>query len=243
MKQFIYLLISTLFIYSAGAAVEVTDTQGRSMEVVVIHYNKSSGNVKIKKTTGQIFSVKLSIFDAESQKRIEEAAPKEKAKLLIDVSVGKRRSRQGDSSYMKDQTISASVNLENKSRDIDFPQGKGAIFLVAQQTRRYSEDNADYGKVLSKQSFTPAILAGESIKFEAQPVITSYDSDRDSSNVGGWEYYGYIFILEDSDGEIHSIETSIALLEREIDDTPGIGKKLLQLKADSLVEKNLESRN
>lgn len=242
MNPFIYLLLVTLFTLSADASIKVTDSQGRSMEVDVLHYNRSSGNVKIKKADGQIFAVKISIFDAESQKRIEEAAQKARAKLLIDVSVGKRRSRQGNSSYMKDQTISASVNIENQSRDIDFSQGKGTIFLVAQQTKRYSEKNADYGKVLSKQSFTPAMLAGESIKFEAKPIITSYDSDRDSTNVGGWEYYGYISLLEDSDGEFHSIETSIALLEREIDDAPNMGKELLKLQEGSLVEKNLTRR-
>lgn len=242
MKLFSFLLCFVFVTWSAGAAITVTDTKGRSMEVDVLHFNKSSGNVKIKRTDGQIFAVKISLFNPESQKKIEEAAPKAKAKLLIDVSVGKRRSRQGDSSYMKDQTITASVDIENDSRDIDFPQGKGTVFLVARQTRRYSDDSADYGKVLSKQSFTPEMLAGESVKFEAQPVITSYDSDRDDTNVGGWEYYGYIFVLEDSDGEIHSIETSIALLEREIKDSPEIAKQILKLNAESLVEKNMELR-
>lgn len=244
MKALIFVLFFALSVSSvAGKPIKVTDTKGRSMDVEVLAYNPSSGNLKIERVEdSQHFNVKIGMFDVESQKRIAENAPKQKADLGIKVSVGKRRSRQGDSSYMKDQTISASVAVENESRDIDFPDGKGTLLLIARQTKRYSEDGADYGKVLSKQMFNITAKAGEAISVEAKPIVTSYDSDRDSSNVGGWEYYGYAFVLVDSDGEIHTVDTSIGNLKKDVEENPVIGKELLGLGEGSLVEKNLAKR-
>lgn len=238
-------ILTLLFLASIQAyagPISVSDTQGRSMEVEVLAYTESSGNLKIKRSDGQVFNVKIDIFDSESQEKIKANAPKAKADLIIRVSVGKRRSRQGDSSYMKDQTISASVAIKNDSRDIDFPEGKGTLFLIARQTKRYADDSADYGKVLSKQSFPVSTLPGKSMEFEAEPIVTSYDSDRDSSNIGGWEYYGYLFILEDGDGDIHSVDTSIGNLKKDVETYPAAAKKLLSLTANQLVEKNLSKR-
>jgi len=241
MKLLVGLLLSLSGISGLAAPI-VTDSQGRSMDVEVIAYNQSSGNLKIKRSDGQQFNVKIGMFDVASQQLIAENAPKLKADLDIKVSVGKRRSRQGDSSYMKDQTISASVAVENESRDIDFPEGNGTLLLIARQTKRYSEDGADYGKVLSKQKFNIAAKSGEATSVEAKPIVTSYDSDRDSTNVGGWEYYGYAFILVDADGEIYTVETSIGNLKKDVEENPVIGKELLALGEGSLVEKNLATR-
>lgn len=236
----LFLLVPFL---SFAATIKVTDLKGREMEVEVISYTPSTGATKIKRTSdGQIFSVKADLFDEASRKKIEANAPKPRADLLVRVSVGKRRKNQGDSSYMKEQTISASVAVDNDSRDINFVGGKGTLFLIARQTKRYSEEGSDYGKVLSKQSFNVAVEAGKESEYEAKPVITAYDSDRDYTNVGGWEYYGYLLILEDSEGEIHTVETSIGNLKKDVESDDTLAKKLLGLKQDSLVEKNLEKR-
>lgn len=237
-------IVSILLVpfFGSAAVIKVTDVKGRSMEVEVIAYTQSSGNVRIKRTDGQFFNVKLDVFDTPSQEAIIANAPKARADLLVKVSVGKRRSQQGDSSYMKDQTITASFKVENDSRDVDFPGGKGTLFLIGRQTRRYSEDDADYGKVLGKESFAIALNAGEEAEFEAKPIVTSYDSDRDYTNVGGFEYYGYLLVVEDDEGNVHTVETSIGNLKTDVEENPNLGKTLLGLSKDSLVEKNLKER-
>jgi hypothetical protein len=233
------LLLAT---FSMAATIQVTDTKGRSMEVDVLAHTPKTGQTKIKRTDGQVFNVNINMFDEASQKRIVENAPKPSAELLVRVSVGKRRKRQGDSSYMKDQTITASITVENDSRDIDFNDGTGTLFLIARQTRRYAEDDADYGKVLSKQTFRITTKADKEASYEAKPVITSYDSDRDSSNVGGWEYYGYLFILEDDEKAIKEVVTSIGNLKKDVESDTTLAKKLLGLSQESIVQKNLEKR-
>ncbi len=243
MLQFLSCLCLLFLLPISAAEIEVTDVQGRSMNVEVMSYTQSSGNVRIKRIEdGQFFNVKLDVFDATSQEAIVANAPKAKAELVIKVSVGKRRKDQAGSSYMKDQTISASFTVENDSRDIDFPEGEATLFLIGRQTRRYSEDDADYGKVLSKQKFQVAVNPGEEKEFEAQQIVTSYDSDRDFTNVGGFEYYGYLLVLKDSDGLVHTVETSIGSLKKDVEEDPTMGEKLSQLAKDSLVEKNLKAR-
>ena len=121
MKQWSWLLLGVLLGgESLCAAITVTDQKGRSMEVDVLEYKPVTKMTKIKRTDGQVFDVNIGVFDEASRKRIVENAPEPQAELLVRVSVGKRRKRQGDSSFMKDQTISASVDVVNESRDIKF---------------------------------------------------------------------------------------------------------------------------
>lgn len=235
-------LSSLMLAFSPAGEIEVTDIKGRKMTVEVISYTESSGNVRIKRADGQFFNVKLDIFAPASQDEIVANAPKAKAELVIKVSVGKRRKQQGDSSFMKDQTISASFTVENDSRDIDFPEGEATLFLIGRQTRRYSEDSADYGKVLSKQKFPVVVKAGEETKLEARSIVTSYDSDRDYTNVGGFEYYGYLLVLKDADGEVHTVETSLGQLKKDVEEDPSMGIKLAAIGEGALVQKNLKAR-
>lgn len=225
------------------AAIEVQDLNGRKMSVDVLSYTASSGNVRIKRLPdGTMFNVKLNLFDPASQKKIIEVAPKAKPRLLARVSAGKRRERLGDSSYMKKQTITATATIENDSRDIDFVGGKGTILLVARQTERYANRDADYGKILQKETFTATINPGKVFKFECKPVVTEYDSDRDSSNIGGWEYYGWVLVMQDKDGDIVAVETSIGNLKKEVEQDPVIGRLFLELSEGKIVEKNLSKK-
>lgn len=186
--------------------------------------------------------MKLDLFDAESQEKIKSVAPRPVAELESKLSVGKRRERQGDSSYMKNQTITATMRIVNESRDADFVNGKVTVFIIGRQTARYSDRSADYGKILSKQEFRATAHPGDEFEYECKAVVTSYDSDRDSSNIGGWEYYGYAFIIQNEDGSIHTAETSIGNLQTEIDEDPGHAAKILALAEGALVEKDLERR-
>ncbi len=214
------------------------------MDVKVLAYTKSSGNVRIERISdGQIFNVKIDLFDPESQKKIVEAAPVAKAELEIKVSAGRRRERLGESSFMKKQTVSASLKVLNDSRDIDFADGKATVFLVGRQTKRFAERDQDYGKVLGKNEFKLSVNAGRETEFECKPVVTEYDSDKDDTNVGGWEYYGYLVVIQNADGSVHSVDTSIGNLKKEVEEAPAIGKSFLSLNEGSLVEKDLAQRS
>lgn len=227
----------------AVAEIEVKDVKGRKMKIDVLSYTVSSGNVRIKRTSdGAVFNTRMTAFDAASQEKIKQVAPVAKAKMLSKVSVGRRRKNVKGSSFMERQTITAKATIENESRDIDFVDGKGTVLLVAREMGRFSDKNDDYGKILLKENFGVTVNPGKEFKFECKPVVTEYDSDRDNSNIGGWEYYGWVIILQGKDGSVNSVETSIGNLKKEVDEDPRIGDAFLSLKKGSLVEKNLTVR-
>ncbi len=189
--------------------IEVSSTSGQSMTVEVIGYTASSGNVQIKRNDGQIFNTKLSVFDEESQKKIVANAPKEMAKLDIDVSIGRKRERQGGSFYMKNMIVSTSVKVANRSRDIDLAKTNFTILLVGRNSRRYANRDEDWYKILSVQKFSAELAAGKSSEFELTSFKTSYDSDKDYSNVGGWEFEGYLLVGLDAEGKIVATKTTL----------------------------------
>ncbi len=225
------------------AEIEVTDTQGRSMTVDILSFNKTTREVKLRRTSDSaVFSVSLDVFASESQAEILKVAPRPKANLLSKVSVSRRRRDVKDSFYMEIQTISAKAIIENDSRDLDFADGEGTLFLIARETKRYANRDEDYGKVLQRESFPISVKSGEVFEFENTPVQTKYDSDKDYTNVGGWEYYGWVLIIQKADGTVHTTATSIGNLQKEVEENPELGVAFLKLKEEELVEKNLERR-
>lgn len=189
--------------------IEVANKAGQSMTVEVLSYTASSGNVRIQRADGQIFNTKLEVFDAASQEKIIANAPKEVAKFEMDVSVGKKRKDQGSSTYMENMTITTSAKISNVTRDTDLGETKFTILLVARNSRRYANRSEDWYKILSVQKFSTQLAAGKSSEHELKSVETSYDSDKDSSNVGGWEFEGYLLVAQDPAGKILATKTSL----------------------------------
>lgn len=189
--------------------IEVANTAGQKMSVEIVSYTASSGNVRIKRADGQFFNTKISVFDAPSQEKIIANAPKELPDFTLDVSIGRQRARQGNSAYMQNMTITTSVKVENKSRDIDLGQTNCTIVLVGRNSKRYADRGLDWYKVLSVQKFSTQLVAGKSSAHELKSVETSYDQDKDSSNVGGWEFEGYLLVAQDKDGNIIATKTTL----------------------------------
>ncbi|MDH4411524.1 MAG: hypothetical protein QE273_18065 [Verrucomicrobiales bacterium] len=193
----------------AAAPIEVSNKAGQSMTVEVLSHTASSGNVRIQRIDGQIFNTKLEVFDAASQEKIVANAPKEVAKLEMDVSVGKKRRDQGSSTFMENMTITTSAKISNVTRDIDLGETSFTILLVARNSRRYADRTQDWYRILSVQKFSTQLPAGKFSEHELKPVLTSYDSDKDSSNLGGWEFEGYLLVAQDPAGKILATKTSL----------------------------------
>lgn len=192
-----------------AAVIEVANTSGQKMTVEIVSYTASSGNVRIKRADGQFFNTKLSVFDAPSQEKIIANAPKELPDFSLDVSIGRQRARQGNSAYMQNMTITTSVKVENKSRDIDLDQTNCTIVLVGRNAKRYANRAYDWFKVLSVQKFSTTLTAGKSSEHELRAIETTYDQDKDSSNLGGWEFEGYLLVAQDEDGNIIATKTTL----------------------------------
>lgn len=246
MRNLITIILATVLamtttVFSEG--ISVSDTAGRSMEVEVLAYTQSSGNVRIKRLDDEkIFNVKIDMFDAASQKKIADAAPLARAKLNIEFSAGKRREKQKGSSFMETQKITASMRIRNDSRDIDFSNGKVTVLLIGRQTARFKDRNEDIGRILSRQDFNVSVKPGEEFEYECKPIVTEYDSDKDYTNVGGWEYHGYAYVVENEDGSIHTTDTSLGEIKKKAEEDPDMGKKLKLLNEGQTVGSDLKAR-
>lgn len=192
-----------------AAPIEVANKAGQSMTVEVLSYTASSGNVRIRRADGQLFNTKLDVFDAASQEKIIANAPKEVAKFEMDVSIGKKRKDQGSSTFMENMTITTSAKISNVTRDTDLGETNFTILLVARNSRRYADRSQDWYKILSVQKFSTQLPAGKFSEHELKPVETAYDSDKDSSNLGGWEFEGYLLVAQDTAGKILATKSTL----------------------------------
>lgn len=221
------ILLQQFAIIADSFAITVKDTKGRTMDIEVMSYTKSSGNVRIKRKDGNIFNVKISLFDEESQKKIAAAAPVAFPKLDIKISVGKRRQKVYGSSYMKSNLVSISAKIKNATRDVDLPKCRFTIILIGRNSKRYADNKLDWSKILSVQKFETAITASKEYSKELQPITTKYDSDKDYSNIGGWEFDGYLLVIQDPQGNILLGKSSIGPLKTTVVNNPQLLKKAL----------------
>jgi hypothetical protein len=53
------------------------------------------------------------------------------------------------------------------------------------------------------------LTAGKSSEHELRAIETTYDQDKDSSNLGGWEFEGYLLVAQDEDGNIIATKTTL----------------------------------
>ncbi len=227
---FFTLLLLQFAALTSSLAISVKDNKGRVMNVEVMSYTKSSGNVRIKRDDGNIFNIKISLFDKESQKKIEAAAPAAFPKLNINISVGKRRQKQARSTYMKSNLVTISAKIKNISRDVDMAKCRFTIFLIGRNSKRYADRSMDWSKILSIQKFDTALTAGKEYSHELDPIATAYDSDKDSTNVGGWDFDGYLHVIQDPDGQIIMGKSSIGPLKTSAVNNPQLLKQALEFK-------------
>jgi hypothetical protein len=110
---------------------------------------------------------------------------------------------------MQSMTITTSVKVENTSRDIDLDQTNCTIVLVGRNSKRYANRAYDWYKVLSVQKFSTKLVAGGTSEHELKAIETTYDQDKDSSNLGGWEFEGYLLVAQDEDGNIIATKTTL----------------------------------
>jgi hypothetical protein len=192
-----------------AAPIEVSNASGQSMTVEVLSYTPANGTLRLRRADGQIFDTKIDLFDAPSKERIAANAPKETASFSMEAVVGKRRKKVPGSSYRETATVTTTVKITNQTRNLDLGETKFTVLLLGRNSRRYANRSEDWLKVLSVQEFSASAPAGKTFSRDLKPIETTYDSDKDSSNVGGWEYEGYLLVARDPEGRILSSKSSL----------------------------------
>ena len=231
------LLVSTGLMTNAwcGPTLNVTDQKGRSIEIELI---SATGQSVTFRRAGKEYTLPISQFDAASQERISKEAsalPASPLKITADVVIGKRR-RKDDSYYMVKQDVSCTVKLTNAASTGQTPTLTGRVIFFGQNQRQ-----AEIYTVLSTQTFTTQVSAGETFLKEMEEFTTTYDSDNKGyGNVGGFQYFGYLLVLQDANGEIVFDQTTSGSIRQTLNNKPSLTKAILGYPQNQKINSKLE---
>ncbi len=237
-------VIITAAAISTAAALEVKSKDGKALDITLMSVR--GDHVKFKRNSdGRIFSLKLDTFAPESVEVMRKAAlesPDIKLafpKLRIDASIGKRLDRDANSGYMRHERITGTFTITNEDPKVAL--GKSKFSFVYFGRNPFLKDNY---MVLHREESELALPPGGNLKHNTKTFVTSFDEDRNSSNIGGYRYEGYVCVVHDVEtGKIVSANSSAGHVDKrlnaELEETV---KQLLELKAKDLVTKDLLPR-
>lgn len=161
--------------------------------------------------------------------------PELKAKfpdLTIDPKVATKRDQDlKKSSYMQTMTITPQLNV-NSAALLKMEALKATMIVIAMDTRAKYVDRKESYKVLSAETIViPAVERGSRRFFEFGSSKTTFDSWRDSSNLGGMVYKWYLFGLHEAEtGKLMYFETNCPSLTKHLNTKPDEKDKFLALK-------------
>ena len=125
------------------------------------------------------------------------AAPKLPA-VRVQVGVGTSQKRMGNSSYRKEMTISPKATIEGASRLTPLPAMDATMLIVTMDTRaKYVAGQEAYSIHSRETKSLPEVPNGNARPVAFEESSVTYDSYRDSSNLGGAVYKYFVFGLTD----------------------------------------------
>lgn len=196
----------------------VTDQKGRSIEIELVSLSGDSVTFR-RAGNPKEFTMPVHGFDTASQELIRNAVaalPPAKPRLQPDVVIGKRRKDKDGSYYMVRQEVTCTVKLTNLSKNDKVPPVTGKIVFMGQNSK-----TPDLLTVLSTQTFEMSMGTGETSSWQAEPFVTSYDSDNKGyGNLGGYQYFGYILAVLDKDGNLILDHTTTGSFRKALNENP-----------------------
>ena len=222
-----------------AVSMTVTDLKGRSIAIELISLADNSVTFR-RQGESKEFTLPVSNFDQSSQDLIRKQAaqlPAVMPRIQPDVVIGKRRQDAAGSYYMVKQEITGTVKLTNLSTSVSVPNVTGKIVFIGQET-----STPGIFTVLSSQSFQAIIKPGETFTKETETFFTSYDSDnKGSGNVGGYQYFGYVFALMDDAGKVILDLTTTGSFRLALANKPNLITQVVNLPKGTRLSDKLES--
>jgi hypothetical protein len=154
--------------------------------------------------------------------------------LRLQIAVGTQQRRIGDS-YRKSMEINPKVTMEGASRIAPIPAAEAKMIIITMDTRAKYQGGIESYQVLTAQTLpVPAATTGEKRTFNFDSSTVTYDSYRDTSNVGGQVYKYFIFGVRDAETKaIVAFETNNTGLATLCKTDPAKREEFLSLTAGS----------
>ena len=160
------------------------------------------------------------------------AAPVKFPPIKVQVMVATKQRNNPNSDYKKDMTIEPKMSIEGLSRMTPIPALDSTLIVVTMDTRAKYKGGAESYQVHTAQT-VPLAEAKDGtrrpVEFESSTV--TYDTARDSSNLGGFIYKYFVSGVQDAASkEIVDFQTNNATLATFCKTHPEKRAELLGLK-------------
>ena len=225
-----------LFTNAAAKIITIESRDGKLMTVTV---NALKGDkVVIKRTKdSKLFTISPDSLSPNSKQQILQEMKLLKdiyPPLEADVSIGKRRSANNGSYYMKKMDISSKVSLFNKDNNIECPPCTVNMIFIGQDQSATSKF-----RVLSNQQFKLSPTP-RGVNHSTKPFLTTYDSgNKGYGNFGGYKYVAYLLVVKDKKNQVIHTKTLYSKIKKAIDQDRDFAKKLAALKTGTTLGENM----
>jgi hypothetical protein len=117
----------------------------------------------------------------------------------VQVKVAYQHRNSNDSWYEKDVKITPSIVIEGEKKMKGLPAAEASLVIVTHDTRQKYVFHVEKMQICSTETISlPEAATGDRREFPFQAISVTFDTARDSSNVGGDEYKYFIFGLRDA---------------------------------------------
>ena len=173
----------------------------------------------------------LLLFLTSVRAQTPAAPPAKPSPFSVDVVVGTSQRRLGVSSYRKTMDIKPKVVIAGVNRTAPLPAAEAILMIITMDTKaKYVGRVEDY-KVHDTETLpVPAAASGVPRPIAFTPAEVTFDSYRDTTNVGGEVYKYYILGVRDPEsGQIINFETNHTQLAAFIKTHPENREELLKI--------------
>ncbi len=218
----------------AWAAVTLTDVHGREATVELIAVSSEEIEFRLNGEPG-----KMPLVQLDSDSREEAIAAAKSAgiyethpPLSVQIGVGTKRRNDEKSWYRKIMKITPSLSLAGESRLAPIPALEATVVVVTMDTRKKYVDQENVYEVLLNETIDiPAAGSGKRRLFDFTSKTVTFDTARDTSNVGGQDYKYFVFALRDPETKrVVDFQTNCPALEKLVASQPDQLEKYLGLK-------------
>lgn len=150
--------------------------------------------------------------------------------LRIQAKVGKRNKPVPGSSYMKTMILTPEIVIESAATQ-PVAAASATFLLVTMETEaKYTRGDEQLTVATNQSLEIPALPKGQRRNIEFAALESRYDSDRDSTNIGGQVYKYYIMAVFSDDRQFLHFETNCPALAKHLQAKPDQRLKFLGMK-------------
>ncbi|WP_395734186.1 hypothetical protein [Prosthecobacter sp.] len=187
-----------------------------------------------------LISASLNVVGQQPDKAAKEKMEKKYPSLHIQAKVGKRNTPVPGSSYMMTMTMTPEIIIESAKTQPMASASATFLLITSDTSAKYRRGEEELIIATTETQGIPAVAKGSRRSIEFKALSTRYDSDRDSSNIGGQEYKYYIMAVFADDNQFLHFETNCPELSRHLQAHPDLRVKFLGMKPRETFKTNFK---